>query len=323
MRGEQRTFEFPMIRYFQTLLDRQMIARLGKHSIEWLCRHEDDFKIARAANDPVPWQVKPIAELMFLLTALKRHGLRSASLDRLSEGALTDAAKFDWHELAAYDPSAATGMALVADFFHCQERPAPFDDRFFSFLNDIGYFEGMDRLPYRDMDLAYNLARVVSTDYEKDIAVWFRSTAFGRRQHVVRYSIDDVYSLTHAIFYLTDLGLRAPDTLLDAETAERLRTELATLTGAMLRADNTDVLGELLLCWLFCGIERTGLNGIIFEHGLRQMMAAVTDGAVAPTVAIFRQARAGEATFKQLYHTTLVGAFLFNLLSENKSYAIN
>jgi hypothetical protein len=39
-----------------------------------LCRHEGDFKIARAANDPVPWQVKPIAELMFLLTALKRHG---------------------------------------------------------------------------------------------------------------------------------------------------------------------------------------------------------------------------------------------------------
>lgn len=311
-----------MIRYLQTLLDRQLVARLGKRSIEWLCRHEDDFKISRAAN-AVPWQVKPIAELMFLLTALKRHGLRSSSLERLSEGALTEAGEFDWHELAAYDPSAATGMALVADFFHCQERPAPFDDRFFSFLNDVGYFEGMDRLPYRDMDLAYNLARVVSTDYEKEIPVWFRSTAFGRRQHIVRYSIDDVYSLTHAIFYLTDLGLRAPDTLLDVETAGRLRTELATLTGAMLRADNTDVLGELLLCWLFCGIQRTGLNGVIFAHGLRQMMAAATDGAVAPTAAIFRQTRAGEATFKQLYHTTLVGAFLFNLLAENKSYAIN
>jgi hypothetical protein len=173
------------------------------------------------------------------------------------------------------------------------------------------------------MDLAYNLGRIVSTEYEKEIPVWFRSTAFGRRQHIVRYSIDDVYSLTHAIFYITDLGLRAPDVLLDAETAARLRSELATLTGAMLRADNTDVLGELLLCWLFCGVERTGLNGIIFQQGLHVMMAAEQDGAIAPTGKILRQAKAGEATFDQLYHTTLVGAFLFNLLWKTKTYALN
>jgi hypothetical protein len=312
-----------MTRYIHNLLDRTLVGQLGKRTIEWLCQHEDDFRIARAANSAVPWQVKPLAELMFLLTALKRHGLSSSSLDRLSLGALAEAGKFDWHELAAYDPSAATGMALVADFFHSQQQPAPFDERFFGFLNGIGYFEGMDRLPYRDMDLAYNLGRLVSSDYEKEIPIWFRSTAFGRRQHIVRYTIDDVYSLTHAIFYLTDLGLRAPDVLLDPETADRLRTELATLTGAMLRADNPDVLGELLLCWLFCDIERTPLNSAIFDQGLRQMMAAVTDGAVAPTAKIFRRARTGQATFKQLYHTTLVGAFLFNLLSKRKSYAIN
>ena len=312
-----------MTRYLQTLLNKRLVSRLGKRTLEWLCAHETDFRISRAATDAVPWQVKPLAELMFLLTALKRHGLRSSSLDRLSDGAIAEAHTFDWHELAAYDPSAATGMALVADFFRCQDKPVPFDEKFFGFLNRIEYFEGMDRLPYRDMDLAYNLSRVVSPEYEREIPVWFRSTAFGRGQHIVRYTIDDVYSLTHAIFYLTDLGLHQPDTLLDGETAKRLRAELATLTGAMLRADNTDVLGELLLCWLFCGIERTGLNGLIFEHGLQQMMAATAEGAVAPTAAIFRQAKAGQATFKQLYHTTLVGAFLFNLLSETESYALN
>jgi hypothetical protein len=312
-----------MNRYLQNLLDRRFVTRIGKRTIDWLCRHESDFRVARVTTDAVPWRVKPLAELMFLLTALKRHGLTSSSLKRLTDGAIEEGGKFDWHELAAYDPSAATGMALVADFFHCQERPTPFDDRFFGFLNQIEYFEGMDRLPYRDMDLAYNLGRIVSPEYEKDIPVWFRSTAFGRRQHIIRYSIDDIYSLTHAVFYLTDVGLRPVEALLDPETIARLRTELATLTAAMLRADNTDVLGELLMCWLFCGVERNGLNGVIFQHGLHQMMAAETDGGIAPTVNILRQAKAGKATFDQLYHTTLVGAFLFNLLSENKNYALN
>ena len=278
----------------QAFVDRKLVARLSRRTVEWLCEHERDFVISRVAGDAVPWQVKPLAELMFLLTALQRHGLRSAALRRLSDTALAEAGKFDWHELAAYDPSAATGMALTADFFRSQQRPAPFDERFFTFLNRLGYFEGMDRLPFRDMDLAYNLSRVVSSEFEKDIPIWFRSTAFGRRQHIVRYTIDDVYSLTHAVFYLTDLGLQPPEKLLDTGTAARLRDELTTLTAAFLRADNTDVLGELLLCWLFCGVERAGLNRVIFRHGMRQMMAAVVEGAVAPTAQTLSSGAGGQ-----------------------------
>jgi len=80
-----------MTRYIQNLVDRTLVGQLGKRAIEWLCQHEDGFRIARAANSAVPWQVKPLAELMFLLTALKRHGLSSSSLNRLSQGALAEA----------------------------------------------------------------------------------------------------------------------------------------------------------------------------------------------------------------------------------------
>jgi hypothetical protein len=311
-----------MIQSFKRHLERKVVARYAERTIGWLCKHESSFRISPADREPIPWQVKPLAELMFLLTALKRHGVHSASLDRLSVAASTEASQFDWHELAAYDPSAATGMALVADFFQCLGWPVPFDQRFFSALNHTGYFDGMDRLPYRDMDFAYNLERTVAPGYGKNIPIWFRSTAFGRRQHVVRYTIDDIYSLTHAVFYLADLGMRDPRTLLDGETAARLRAELATLTAAMMRANNTDVLGELLLCWMFCRVEPTPVNRAIFTHALHLMMGAVTaDGAVAPTAKIFACAGAGEGTFKQLYHTTLVGALLFTLLTETSLYA--
>jgi hypothetical protein len=63
---------------------------------------------------------------------------------------------------------------------------------------------------------------------------------------------------------------------------------------------------------------------MIFDQGLNVMMNAMTtEGAVAPTAAIAGQARSGKATFGQLYHTTLVGAFLFNLISARHSYVIN
>lgn len=300
------------------------MRRFGNQALAWLFEHERDFQIARVNAGAIPWQVKPLAELLFLLVVLKRHGVTSPLLDRLRAVALASGNQFDWHELAAYDPSAATGMALVADCYRTFGHAAPFDDRFFEFLNHIGYFEGMDRLPYRDMDLAYNLGRVVSPDYEGDMPRWFSATAFGRRQHIVRYTIDDIYSLTHAVFYLSDLGLRPAESMLDSATAKRLRAELVTLTAAMIRADNTDVLGELLLCWMFCDVERTWLNQAILNQALYQMSAAVTkDGAVAPSAKIFRQAEEGRATFKQLYHTTLVGAFLFKLLAETNRYAIN
>lgn len=313
-----------MIRSIEALISRTRVARASKKTLSWLSDHESNFQISPAPTEPVPWHVKPLAELMFLLTAFKRHGLASRAVDQMSAGVLSEARAFDWHELAAYDPSAATGMTIVADFFNCFNQPVPFDTRFFGFMNQIDYFGGIDRLPYRHMDLLYNLGRIVSPQYENTLARWFDSTSFGRQQHIVRHTIDDLYSITHAVFYLTDLGLRKAECIVDSSMAARIRSELVTLTAAMIRADNTDVLGELMLCWLFCDVGTKGVNGLVFDRALQVMLSSVTaQGAVAPTAEAFRQSLSGKASFAKLYHTTLVGAFLFNLLSGSESYALN
>src|SRR5580765_1181807 len=155
-----------MIQTLKRHLERRVVARYTQRTLRWLYKHQADFHITPAEREPVPWQVKPLAELMFLLTVLNRHGVTNSSLEALSAAAAMQGSTFDWHELAAYDPSAATGMALVADFYRCFGWPVPFDARFFSALNRVGYFDGMDRLPYRDMDLAYNLERTVSAAYK-------------------------------------------------------------------------------------------------------------------------------------------------------------
>jgi uncharacterized protein DUF6895/helix-turn-helix protein len=294
---------------------KSQISSLANATLNWLCTNSESFKHSNFIGKELNWRVEPLGELSFMLMTLKRHGIRNRLTDRLTAYALEEANTLDWQELAAYDPSAATMLALIADFFITEGRPLPFERPYFDFLSDIGYFRGMDRLAYREMGLAYSLGRMGDTRYEASLAAWFAHTPFGLRQHPARYGIDDLYSLTRSVFYLTDMGLRDATQFLDAETTTRLKNEIVLLTAVMVRADNANVLGELALCWLLCGIEINELRRTILNQALRRLFAsATTEGAIAPTSKALARAKSSQANFSELYHTTLVCAMLFQLL---------
>ena len=304
-----------MMQFLTTLLDRRKPESLAHKGLEWLWANRGGFQITESKDGDMPWEVKPLVELMFLLTVLKRHGFRYPLMDPLTTFAIETANNFDWHQMAAYDPSAATPLALVATFYNTTGRPLPFEDTYFRYLTRIRFFEGMDRLPYRQMDFAYSLGVTGIHDYEPYLASWFENTAFGRRQHLARYSIGDLYSLTHAVFYLTDIGLQPSARHLDKETDLRLRRELIQLSAMMVRGDNIDVLGELLLCCLMCGMELGGHDGLIFRQALRFLEGwHFSDGSLPPTRAVFEKAKNGSADFASLYHTTLVSVLLYSFL---------
>ncbi len=270
-------------------------------------------------DDSMPWRVKPLGELMFLVLVLQRHRIQVKRTRPLAEFVAREVERFDWHMLAGYDPSAATPLAMLADFAAIQVRTAPFERSHFENLLVTGYFNGMDRVPYRDMDLAYSLWRIGLEASPDVMEPMFAATAFGRKQHLARYSIDDIYSLTHALFYLTDIGQRPLDETLDPSLAGRLRRELVALTAIMIRADNVDVLGELLLNWMFCGLKADALEQKIFDAGVERVLGALTpSGALPSTHRSRRRALAGEAGFHELYHTTLVGALMFSLLDARR-----
>lgn len=309
-----------MIRSIETLFVRKRVEALAGRTLNWLWTNRSGFEVAKSDDEEMPWRIKPLAELVFLLTVLRRHGLHSTTRERLTLYALEIATDFDWHQLAAYDPSAATPLALIAKFFIVEDRPLPFEESFFLFLTQIKFFEGMDRLPYREMDYAYSLGLIGIHDYEKTLTRSFSNTAFGREQHLARYTIDDLYSLTHAVFYLTDVGLRPASQFLDHDLACSLKKALVALTVIMMRADNIDVLSELMLCWLLCKIQMNQLNKVIFNQALKRLLASQTpDGAIAPTSTIHGRAKMSHTSFDELYHTTLVAALFSSLLAKIKS----
>lgn len=305
------------MRYLTTLLKKREYHKRAVKGLDWLWTHREGFQITPSPNDDLPWQVKPLAELMFLLTVFRRNEFEFPLSDQLGQYAMDVADGFDWHQMAAFDPSAATPLALVAKFYETESRPVPFEEAYFHFLSDIRFFEGMDRLPYRQMDFAYSMGLIGINDHAARMPVFFANTAFGRGQHLARYSIGDLYSLTHAIFYLTDVGREPTARMLDPETNQRMREHLISLTALMVRGDNVDVLGELLLCCLMCGIDLQGVNGLIFQWALQSLESwYVSDGSLPPTQAKAVKAKNGTATFAEMYHTTLVSILLNSFLTK-------
>lgn len=308
------------IRYLDTLLHSKRVNRVSNLTLDWLQRHASHFRPSEDQQS-IAWRVKPLIELMTLLTTLANHDIRSKKLSKLTQRALEYGAEFEWHELAAYDASAATVLAVVAEFFWTHQKTPPFDLKFIHFLHEIGFFEGIDRVPYREMDMSYSLGLMISKEFRKDLPAWFASTTFGQRQHLTRYTVDDIYAVTHAVFYLANFGSGDIAELLAPETADKLRRDVVALTVMVLRTDNIDVLGELLLCWLFCRVENTAFHRMIFHQAMERLLSATTArGESFPTVKLLQSTEAGEGKFAEVYHTTLVCGMLFGLAAEEMPY---
>ncbi|HYK00236.1 MAG TPA: hypothetical protein VE974_00675 [Thermoanaerobaculia bacterium] len=309
--------------YVQRLLSSIRLKHLSSATLRWLAEHSDDFRVEAAASRSVLTQIKPLTELMLLLGVLAKYDIRNEHVSRLSDRAIAEANEFDWHRHFSFDASGATILGTVAEFFAANDVEPPFELDFCRFLHTSGYLEGMDRVPYREMDRVHCLAGLISPEYAKELPMWFAGTAFGRRQHYTRYTIDDLYSLTHAAFYLSNFGTRDVAEVLDAETTRRLHNELVELTGVVMRSDNIDVLGEFLICWIFCRVPDTPLNKMLFRQAFERVVSAtISSGETVAALRALPRAQAGQTTFNDSYHTTLVAALLFSLAAkETPAYA--
>jgi hypothetical protein len=297
---------------------------------DWLVRNVASFQIdpvggcARDAAN-LPWRVKPVSELMFTLLMLKHNNIAFAAENILTKAAVDEGLSLDWHELARLDPAAVAPSVIVAMFFDRCGISYPLEkDHIFSLIS-TGYYKAINRFPYREIELLYFFtkipddARRCSPAFaakldDTHLIDAFNRTGFGQQLPAYRYTIDDAYSLTHALFYLTDYGVRPISELLDAANVERLRSDMLALVVIMMRLGNFDVLGELLICLIMCGFTKLPIERMLFDAGLDMMIMQVTKSGAAPPSAStkirFLNAQAG---FKDVYHTTLVTAVLFHL----------
>jgi hypothetical protein len=173
-----------------------------------------------------------------------------------------------------------------------------------SMLRRWGYPGVAEQLPYRILDLQYFLWKSGLTKKQPAWHALYKQTTLGKATTSIYLTEDDAYSITHTIFYVTDLGNRN-FAAIDSDKA-RIIPIVESLLFHFNRVSNWDLTGELLIS-LDCLRARHSWSYMVASKSFQRALRS--DGSVPPN----RHSRSPKSMdptrlFRRYYHTTLVGA---------------
>ncbi|MFY0802054.1 hypothetical protein AB1K12_09860 [Peribacillus frigoritolerans] len=166
------------------------------------------------------------------------------------------------------------------------------------------YFNSFEVVPYREFDLAYTFWKSGWVDKEPDWKSLYSSTVLARCNSSFCIDVDSAYSITHTIFYLTDMGNRsAPISKSHTEHSVEL---VESLLLHYWRIGHWDLMGELLINLNTIGHKNT----LLFEEAKIAFHEVWQDNGALPSMRTQQHIKYEldeEEQFKNCYHTTLVG----------------
>jgi hypothetical protein len=165
--------------------------------------------------------------------------------------------------------------------------------------------------PFRVLDLLYTLnsAGIETRLQNVPLPIVYRRTIAAKARNLAYLSKDDLYSITHTIFYLTDMGYRSADKVIPG-SEDRLRKLTRNLLGVMVRDRDFDLIAEFLMCFRFLNMPPHSPISVAAWQALLQ--SQLEDGAVPSfTFNPIEEAKyVGNQRvayrFLHCYHTTLV-----------------
>jgi hypothetical protein len=281
---------------------------VATNSIRWIHSNLEHFNPFVPSTIPEDLRHKAFAELVLLCLILRRHE-RFASLSeirdimafasRLHTNPFFEASIGRWNDalvpvlilavaLEAYGLGANTERRkmierVIRDSNVCIIERVPFRQLELRHILDLGGFA--HRLPsYRDL--------------------WSR-TLLANKPNIALLSDDDVYSITHVLFYLSDFSAQKIEFLLPSEI-DGIHHLISHLLGVFIRRRNWDLTAELLAAER-C-LARISRRSIIGWRHLVQ--AQFGDGRMEGPQMEKLDADVGdpEKIFSACYHTTLVSA---------------
>jgi hypothetical protein len=110
------------------------------------------------------------------------------------------------------------------------------------------YHDAHEELPFRRLDLAHTTYLAGFGDLLSATVKWVPGTLLGQFRDIVDFTDNDLYSLTHTVFYATDFG-RVPSHDIVPEPGRRawIGYAVRALLGAAARRRDWDLSAELLI----------------------------------------------------------------------------
>ena len=140
----------------------------------------------------------------------------------------------------------------------------------------------------------------------------YNETVAGKKAPISYMSTMDIYSVTHTIFYLTDMGSQPIEQILTMNEKSYLERLVLQLLCVSLRHRNLDTAGELIMCCNFLDIPKENeLNQLLFQTfwDLLQYSQMKKGSIPSPTYQDGTKEPSDsrrEHIFKHSYHSTLV-----------------
>jgi hypothetical protein len=273
--------------------------------LTWITERLDLF----VPEDPCePEQIKETAELSILCGALTEWSLdlppRSlGSIHAHLVNFLSDPKLAEWVRklpsfyspyIVAYLPLRAVGVRIPT-----LEAALPK-------LHGRGYPAALETTPYRELELRYLVWKAGLSRRPPTHGTVHRRSSLYRCRNPIYFSMDEVYSVTHTLFYLTDFV--GGDCGLSASEKSRATAVVEALLAHYVRKFDWDMTSELLLNMVGLECSRTPLFSAAFQAVSK---AWRSDGALpGPAFSSLAEDATRKQIFQRCYHTTLVGLLM-------------
>ena len=177
---------------------------------------------------------------------------------------------------------------------------------------DIGLPMATEDNPYRKMELRYALENGRFNHLPPPIQTLFRNTSLNTSLRdtppVLSFRLENIYGLTHVVFYLTDFGFSTKSNIPNIAS---LRWLVSTMLGVQTLERNWDTVAELLMC---CSFLNYFPSPLYLQAWTALFKAQKSNGSLTDNFFDVKKfdsmdvAEKGRYYFEQHYHTTLVCA---------------
>ncbi|GGJ54836.1 DUF6895 family protein [Deinococcus roseus] len=287
------------------------VDRVFQQSLKWVMDHLECFDPGHPYVQDHTLRVKPFLELVFVVNPFLRMNLERQfpELHTIRHFIERTFESYDFPAFAHHDPAGLMVFALRNEFFNITGQPERCADGLLEVFLASRLHEVVERsrIPFRVMDLHYALDRATGQFDPVLYLPLYQKTILAKGRSLTQCNTNDLYSITHTLFYLADLGQVPLKQVLPAETHD-LQRMLQDALAMMLRQDNLDLAGEFLMCLAFVEVLDTPITR--FAWNLLSERQLSSGAMPAPTYSPEKAAQMQEDVqryeFTQCYHTTLV-----------------
>lgn len=295
---------------------------LERRALEWLVARRARIDPNLAPESHVILARKSLIEVALLLALRDRldAGPATGAYAALRDQVISVARRRSYKELAARDRSA---MLLYAATYGAL-RLCGHEDREFRWILqqvvDARYAAVFERVPFRYLDLLHSLELAEISHNLPSMEDALRLSLLRANPNALELAERDSYAVTHAVFYVTDFGLRDGPLLGDLRVPSVIEL-LEALLVLYRHRGNVDLVAELV-CALAClGVQRSAEVDRAWSYLIAMQQS---DGSFPGPPDVIHPDHLGKDAeldwWTTNYHTTVV-AILASLMARSKRIA--